>query len=130
VGYVVGVDGHHTVFVTFSVGERATILRIFRDRIEGSADLYFTSNDCSGTPFDKDFEIPVNALFTKAIVVDGTLYLPDPEGSVQTIDVYSLGSLGGGANCLSENRYNGTRAFPQMAVMDLSSEFTPPFSVR
>jgi hypothetical protein len=132
-GKAVGIatsSGGQQVFLMFKVGEQVFTIFVARNRIFGGSPLLrFLSPDCSGAPLlvvfpDQD---DIYLLTPFAIAPPGsTIYAPDPQAAPQTITVGSM--LSGDGSCLTGEF--SELVVPAVALIDLDTEFTPPFKVK
>lgn len=116
------------VQVLFQLGDQVFAVEVERDFFEASEDISYTSTDCSGTPLlDPIDEGEVMGLLETAIGPPGnTVYFADPKATPQTFTVRSTFVEGA---CESVGPFDFT-GVPGLPLIDLFTQFTPPFSVR
>jgi hypothetical protein len=94
--------------------------------------VYFQSSNCTGTPFlgtVRNFGWP----FWPVVAVAGTrhtVYLADPNGTPTSITAHSWFEDAAGIGTCITASFNVNEAVPALPLIDLATEFTPPFSVR
>ena len=132
VGAVVDVAGLTIPVVIFRANEHVFALEAIRNRLLGRQGLLFSSTDCSGAPLF-DFEaggvqgFDVSLLPTTAIGPPGsTVYIPDPNAVAQSVLTQSfLDQVG---ECIADGFMR--TVVPALPIVDLDTQFTPPFSVK
>jgi len=144
VGVVTGAEHVYGAFlpaVPFKVDQVPLFLQVFRDGFVGQSVVAWESTDCSGTPFltvgaPGDFR-PPSALPLVGVGLPGnTVYVED--GPPRTINVrsYSTFPLQGPPpwpphRCVLPGITPWTRvSVPARPLIDMNTEFRPPFTVR
>ncbi len=114
--------------VAFRVDSILLVLGVERRRFLGSENqLVFESADCSGTPF---FDTEVS-MVPRTAVRNHTVYVPDPNSGHRLITVRSfLFDLNADPFCEQLPEPFSQDGIPAQSVIDLSTQFTPPFTVR
>jgi hypothetical protein len=97
--------------------------------------LVFASPDCSGPPFVEDISATVELpllLSPVAVAPPGqTVYLPVPGSSGQNLNVGSVQFEGGFCPPVpAESQPFTVLAVPAQGLLDLSTQFVPPFRVQ
>lgn len=118
-----------TAAVLFQLNQYRLLLYVISDGnffYSGNIYLFFESSDCTGTPLVPS-QAPNRFVPSVTIADPGqTLYIADPQGLPQFVNYHSTIIPGG--PCTTTN--NGATLVPALALGDLSTLFTPPFSVR
>jgi hypothetical protein len=126
VGRVVDVNSS---VVSLRVGATTTRATVFADglRVDNGGYPYFESSDCTGPAF-----IPVlpDNLWSRLFATGGTtVYGSQPNAAAQTITVGSA-QPGPCETAAQIGPPSQIQAFPAVPVVDLSTVFTPPFSIH
>ena len=132
VGIVLGFFGTNAT-VTFRLDGEVVIIGVNRERFDfvngyTSRDLefYFESSNCTGMPFT--IWSGGTTQLAPIHVIDGTnLYGLD--GPLKSIIVRSRGSIVNPSICTPVNSFQWN-SFPLRFLIDLSTQFQPPFTVR
>ena len=115
--------------LVFNVGGQVFSVYVQRDGFQQSAAmLLFESPDttCSGTPL---IRVGPAVLLTEGVIgpPGSTIYAPDPQAVPQTITVGSFLFLG----CDTFGTpFNPGPVVPAVALVDLDTQFTPPFTIK
>jgi hypothetical protein len=133
VGAVMGIQGQFPT-VLFRVNNRLFPLLVGQEHLTGTGPLLFQTTNCSGTPFLQDAGVLPNGIVPLllppvAVVPPGSrVFLPTVGSSSQSINVqsvrYTIGS------CQRLPQATPVAAFPAAVVMNLDTQFTPPFRIR
>ncbi len=118
--------GPNTAILVFEVGGQVFDVQVRGDGFIRSFALVFEFPDttCSGTPLMR--VSPHDLLTPVAIAPPGsTVYAPDPQAVPRTI---TEGSFFAGGSCVSSG-FSGS-AVPVVALVDLDTQFTPPFKIK
>ena len=132
VGTVLGFWGTNAT-IAFRLDGEMVIIGVNRERFDfvngyTSRDLefYFESSNCTGTPFTT-WTGGTTTQLAPIHVIDGTnLYGLD---SLTSIIVKSRGSIINPSICTPLNSFQ-TNSFPLRFLIDLNTQFQPPFTVR
>jgi Collagen triple helix repeat (20 copies) len=123
IGNVIGFGEWATV--TYTMNGTLFTLYVARNAILGNGDgPYFTTSDCSGTPYM--FNVDSWAMAESAIV-GTTLYLEDTTAPVVNLPVLSKLVRGGGCVLVFDSPGPGRAA---LQFPSFTNQFTPPFTVR
>ncbi len=135
IGNIVGLEGPYPM-VSLSVGKDLVILTLGRDGVLATSGgvtgigLYFTSSDCSGTPFLANGNLlpePPSPLLPTYLFGQRVFA---PSGPPQTLTVRStVGDPMNPTACISFPAYE-VFTMPLQLLIDLTTQFTPPYSVR
>ena len=129
VGDVVDLSSLVYPVVIFRVDEHVFALRVTRSRFIGESPLWFASTDCSGPPLlEVNEEESFDLLLSNPVIGSPghTVYVPDLNAVVQSVLVKSfLRQVG---QCLPDNATK--TVVSAIPIVDLDTQFTPPFSVR
>lgn len=129
VGNTVGVEKTR-VTVALTAGGYVFVLRAFQDHFEfeGPGTIFFESLDCSGTLFISAQGDPTVLQLVALAPPGNTVYVPSPGAAPRSITANSALYVSG---CTTQLPGGQTvdGAFPAVALMDLNSQFTPPFRV-
>ncbi len=118
------------------------MLFVFRDSFVGHVSVVWESTNCSGTPFlptgDEDFVMSKSPLPFVGVGVPGnTVYVEDSTVNMITVRSYSTMPLNGPRDrpalpprCEQASAPFTRRSLPAKALLDLNTQFKPPFSVR
>jgi hypothetical protein len=116
------------VLVAFNISGHPFVAQMTRDFIDtsGFTRVGYASTDCSGTPLVQ--AVPSQLIPPAGIAGPGTtVYWADPGGTPQPVMLNSFIQVGG--TCISSG-VSDTPVLPATFQVDLSTLFTPPFSVR
>jgi len=122
--------------VLIHVGQRLIPLFVAKDSFLATAQLVFQSLDCTGPPFMRAPNGPssIRGLVDSAAIgpPGATAYQPDLNVPSQAIIYKSLfsGGVPLPAPCSQVAEGETILAFPAVAIIDLSTQFTPPFSYK
>ncbi len=139
-GRIVGTSGTSSILtdspitVVLRVKDRPVLFTVDQNGfVPGSSIVYFESSDCSGSPL---VSAPTADLIQSAqIVPEGDalyLYLPHPNATPAVRTVASFRNANG-SGCTAAACSPGCPTFstvPATKVIDLNTQFTPPFHVR
>lgn len=116
-------------YMVFHLSGRVVRLFVGRDGFRSYLELYFASNDCTGTPW---IESPSSHFVDNGSVAPPgmTVYVPDP-ADVPTTNMV-VGSLLRDGTCHPNPFPFGSVASlaPAVSLIDMSTLFTPPFAAR
>ena len=122
VGSIVGVSqGTRITTVVLPINGQLFPVEVLRDGYVRGGSLFFTSTDCSGQAY-----VPIGSSpfpETRVLSPGNTLY--GESGPAQLVNLQSR--FEEGAGCFSEQL--STTAVPMNPLIDLNTEFTPPFHV-
>jgi len=136
VGTVLGSTGYNGIppSVAFRLDGRLIILEVERHRFTGNgftrtfSSFYFESDNCTGTPFVSG---PAESGDTLAPhhILDGNVLLA-PDGATRNIIVKSQGSTNLPNQCEIHATPFPSLASPWRFLVDLSTQFQPPFTMK
>jgi hypothetical protein len=121
--------GHLEALIISTYDGRVFLLRVSGTGVLTTGGLYFGTPDCTGPPLMHLSSGPsLGPLLTPVHVgpPGWTVYIPDPGAVPQTLGVQSQlnGAVCSPACCVNNN------AVPYLPLVDLSTVFTPPFTIR
>ncbi len=146
VGIIIGAESEYGAFhpiVAFKVDDVPFMLSVFRDGFAAQELVVWESTDCSGAAFipigTSGYPITRSSLPTVALGVPGsTVYVED--GPIRTIGVRSYSTIPLNAprnvpplptRCVDPGIFPWTKqVVPARALVDMSTLYTPPFTVR
>ena len=117
--------------MVFRHSGRVFVLDMHRYKVKGEADLYYTSSDCTGAPLIDIEGDPANWLMdVVAVGPPGmTVYARDLQAIPADVPVGSTFQEGEGP-CVSLPSGSTKVTAPAVPLIDLSTQFTPPFTGR
>lgn len=133
-GKVASFSGDDDVQVVFEVNKSIFFVRVLRNGFTSEETLYYTSLDCAGSPWD-DVDNGSGILLEGIIGPPGnTVYLKDLSAVPQEITIRSEFTEDEDDDtsvrlCRNVTPYTEDK-IPTIPIIDLSTVFTPPFSVR
>ena len=111
--------------VVFQIEGRFAVVRVQTQRLTGGT-IFFDAPDCTGNRYVALSRLPVEG---GAVGPPGTtLYLADLTASSRPATIIKS-DLQGGTHCFNQQQPVDT-LLPAVAVIDLDTVFTPPFSVK
>jgi len=119
--------GTPEISVPVQVNGTTVILAVRKDAIGGNRTLFFDTTDCTGTPYVFADSNSLLETTTTVAAPGWTIYKQQPGALAQTILSKSRREVGA---CLGPLTPTTTSVFPAVPVLDLSTMFTAPFSVR
>jgi len=120
-------------YVLLQVDKTLVPVIVGRNRFYGGAGLLYESENCMGTPFLNPAmpEVEIDAPSLLPLTAIGppgqTLYMAVPGTALRAIVKKSV--LEFGLRCINETG-NISNAIPTQPLIDLLTEFTPPFSLK
>jgi hypothetical protein len=114
--------------VVFQIDGRFAAVSVLKRTLSGSTQLMFDSADCAGNRFILDNFDPVESA---AVGPPGTtLYLADRTAPARSMTIKSRLDWGFFHGRCTNQDLTFDGVLPAVATIDLSTRFTPPFSVR
>lgn len=130
IGQVIDLNNGQGSTVFVRIGGTPTYLTVGPSSMwAGNPELSYQSTDCSGAPFIR----VANSLFPTLVATGDpglTVYVPQSGQTAQTITIASVTENLQPSQCQPLLHSQQIQAFPAVPVIDLSTVFTPPFSVR
>lgn len=133
IGRILDVSGQSgSVFSEARVAVRVSgitiVLQVRRDTLGGyGRGLVFESADCTGTPYLLPEPESMLQPVTTVVPRGRTVYAPQPGASERLITTQS--GMTASQGCLPSNALN-VKVIPAVPLIDLSTLFTAPFSIR
>ena len=130
VGGGLGLEGFSIATVVFGVNGEMVLVRVNHDRIGNVADdqpqLIFESANCVGPAFSPN-PIPAPSLAPNHLLSNTLVYAYDPP---TTTIIRSVNKANNGVNnCQTVGPFQAT-ATPLRLLIDLATQFQPPFTMR
>ena len=115
--------------VVLEVDGRWFALQVRRSQAQSSFSLLFETADCASTPAYMDPQGDRLVQMPALGLPGTTVYLPDLTAPIQTVTVRSFRDFGEECRNFSPTPLT-LPLVPAVAIIDLDTVFTPPFSVR
>ncbi len=114
--------------VTLRIGGITTTAQVSRNALGvGAEQLMFQSVDCTGTAYLEEQPTAIFETLSSPVEPGATVYAKQPGATVQTV---TIAAQKADTECDAYTGKNPVQAFPAVPLVDLSGQFTPPFSVR
>lgn len=135
VGTVISIadENENPVWVALKIDETVILVRVFRYGFKGpsTAQAFFIEQDCQGTPFLQSDRVQGAAQMLPSVFIASpgqTVYVLNPDELSTTF--YPQSKLSGNGSCEKLNLLNPLTLRPAKPLIDLSTIFTPPFSIQ
>jgi len=124
VGPVIGLLSISNPVVALNVSIPSPVVQVFPNQFVGNYSLVFTSVDCSGQPYFIKTELDRAHTLPIVGVVNGILY--GPRANSPAVPITSNSTLGIVTGTCGVSEFP-TDAVIADAIIDLSTQFTPPY---